>query len=74
MIRRARKRPRKHSVAWVTVWWVVWRTAVFNILTADVSASQFSSFRRFVALESRDRLARLVGTALATHSGRRFTP
>lgn len=74
MIGRARKRPRKRSVAWRSVGWVIRRQAALVILTPDVTLSGYRRLVLWVAGVDGRILARQVARVLQRDPTRRNTP
>lgn len=72
-IRRPRKRPRKRSSNFRSLWWLVRQEAAFQILWGDVSLSIREQLRvSFGSLDGRY-VARQVARHLRTFPARRIT-
>ena len=74
MIRRARKRPRKHSCAWKSLGWVIWRQAVLQIVHPTLTWQEGDTRTRYIAHAERRILVPLVARILQRDPDRRFTP
>jgi hypothetical protein len=72
---RARQRPRKRSVNFRRLWWVVTREAALRILCPDLLPESYNvEVRRQLCTTRLDRIRAVTGVLLAMHPERRVWP
>ena len=66
-VRRPRRRPREDSCAWVTLGWLLRRTAAFALVESSMPPQMHLAWRRYFAESSAEHVARFVERRLARY-------